>query len=283
MRALLCKPITFTMGRYLPHLSVTLPNAFVNILYKLMRSLFCGKIQNQTTRIHTVLHSEKNKENSLSLDYIFILIIAVASISFKPGPGMAAIVARAIQFGFWSAFMVSMGAITIELLYFMLAYFSFSLIENNIGSISIFLKIIGSSYLLYLAFQTFQKSKKIETDKYFDHIKNKKSRQKNAYLKDYMVGIVVTLANPLVILFYTALIPTILDLSIINIKGLMTALCIIFSVHFIILTSQCLLALQVRTFLQNKVTVQKFNMISAIMLAGIAVFIFFGLIKAAIE
>lgn len=207
----------------------------------------------------------------MSPDYIFILIVAVASISFKPGPGMAAIVARALENGFWSAFAVSMGAITIELFYFTLAYFSFSYIENQIDNFSIILKIIGSGYLFYLAFQTFKKSKIIPDSK------PDSTNTNQSLFKDYMIGILVTLANPLVILFYTALIPTVLDLSSVDIKGLLTALTVIFSVHFVILTSQCVLASQVKAFLQDRVTIQKFNFISAILLLAVALYILISL------
>jgi threonine/homoserine/homoserine lactone efflux protein len=204
-------------------------------------------------------------------DYIFILIIAVASISFKPGPGMAAIVARAIENGFWSAFAVSMGAITIELAYFTLAYFSFSYIENQIDNFSIILKIVGSSYLFYLAYSTFKKSKILPNQNIAQE-----APQQN-FFKDYMIGIFVTLANPLVILFYTALIPTILDLSSVNVTGLITALITIFMVHFVILTSQCVLATQVKIFLQDKVTIQKFNLASALLLLIVGLYILFSL------
>lgn len=209
----------------------------------------------------------------MSTDYIFILIIAVASISFKPGPGMAAIVARAIENGFWSAFMVSMGAITIELFYFTLAYFSFSFIENYLSSFSIILKIVGSAYLLYLAYQIFQKAKILPKENSIQEVNND---TKKSLLKDYGIGVFVTLSNPLVILFYTALIPTVLDLSEININGLFTALVIIFFVHFVILTAQCALATQLRIFLKDKVSIQRLNYISAILLTGVAVYILWG-------
>lgn len=208
----------------------------------------------------------------MTLDSILILLIAVASMSFKPGPGMAAIVARAMENGFLSAFLVSMGAITVELLYFTLAYFSFSFIESFIPSLTILLKIIGSAYIFYLAYGAFKKSKILPTT-------NNKIK-KEPYIRDYFTGVTVTLANPLVILFYTALIPTVLDLSTIDIEGLTTALLIIFAVHFVILTAQSLLASQVRVMLSDKMTLQKFNLVSAILLLGVGLYIIFSLIQA---
>ncbi len=208
----------------------------------------------------------------MTLDSILILLIAVASISFKPGPGMAAIIARAIENGFLSAFLVSMGAITIELVYFTLAYFSFSFIEEFLPALVIILKIIGSAYIFYLAYGAFKKSKEI--------LLINDAIPKVSYIKDYLTGVTVTLANPLVILFYTALIPTVLDLSSINIEGLTIALLIIFAVHFVILTAQSLLASQVRAMLQDKMTIQKFNMISAILLCGVGGYIVISLIQA---
>lgn len=214
----------------------------------------------------------------MSFDYILILIIAVASISFKPGPGMAAIISRSIEYGFGSAFALSMGAITIELGYFTIAYFGFSFIDNYISSFSIILKIIGSLYLFYLAYSAFKKSKILPV------IANNSAQDtahgKISYFKDYMTGIIVTLANPLVILFYSALIPTVLDLSTINMNGLLTALLIIFSVHFVILTTQCLLASQLKNYLKEKLTIQKLNFISGVLLTGVALYILAGLVHA---
>lgn len=208
----------------------------------------------------------------MTLDSILILLIAIASLGFKPGPGMAAIVARAMENGFLSAFLVSMGAITIELLYFTLAYFSFSLIESFIPSLVVILKIVGSAYIFYLAYGAFQKSKTIPSAQ--------GATTKDTYIRDYFTGITVTLANPLVILFYTALIPTVLDLSTIDINGLTTALLIIFAVHFVILTAQSILASQVRVMLADKVTIQKFNLASAILLCGVGIYIIYSLIIA---
>jgi threonine/homoserine/homoserine lactone efflux protein len=207
----------------------------------------------------------------MSVDNIIVLLLAVASISFKPGPGMAAIVARAIENGFLSSFLVSMGAITVELIYFTLAYFSFSFIENYFGSLVIILKVVGAVYIFYLAFEAFKKSKLIP--------ESGAPVIQQSYLKDYMTGITVTLSNPLVILFYTALIPTVLDLSKINIQGLLVALSIIFAVHFVILTTQSALATQVRILLQDKVTIQKLNLTSAILLCGVGLYILYSLIK----
>jgi threonine/homoserine/homoserine lactone efflux protein len=165
-----------------------------------------------------------------------------------------------------------MGAITIELAYFTLAYFSFSFIESYINSFSVVLKIVGSAYLFYLAYSTFKKAKEIPVFANDGALQTKQS-----LTKDYMMGLVVTLANPLVILFYTALIPTVLDLSAINPSGLFTALSIIFFVHFVILTSQCALATQIRILLQEKVTIQKINFVSSGLLLLVALYILVSL------
>lgn len=185
---------------------------------------------------------------------------------------MAAIVARAIENGFLSAFLVSMGAITIEILYFVVAYFGFSFIEGHLPFLIIILKVIGSIYIFYLAYEAFQKSKVIP--------KSNEKIIKQPYLKDYLAGVTITLANPLVILVYLAIIPTVLDLSTIDINGLTLALLIIFNVNLILLTALSALATQVRVMLADKFTVQKFNLTSAILLCGVGVYILYGLIKA---
>jgi len=127
---------------------------------------------------------------------------------------------------------------------------------------------------LYLAYATFQKSKSLS------NVAGEGDApviSKASFFKDYMVGIVVTLANPLVILFYSALIPTVFNLSDIDMNGLFVALFVIFSVHFVLLTAQCALAVQVRVLLLDKVTVQKVNMISAGLLLCVAGYILFSL------
>ena len=71
----------------------------------------------------------------IAAESFIFLMISVAALSFKPGPGMAAIVTRSLRDGFWPAFCLSMGCTTIEMFYFLVAVFSFSIIISSISGL----------------------------------------------------------------------------------------------------------------------------------------------------
>lgn len=199
-------------------------------------------------------------------------MISVAALSFKPGPGMAAIVTRSLRDGFWPAFCLSMGCTTIEMFYFLVAVFSFSIIDQIIGQIEIVLKIIGSSYLIYLGVKGLRNYKKqLE-------VKANGKPSRKTLIESYMSGMAVTMGNPLVILFYAGVVPVIMDLSDLNFYAVLVSLLIIFGVHFVLLTMQCLLAAQFRQFLTAPKAVQVVNIVMSSVMIAIGLYIAASLI-----
>jgi threonine/homoserine/homoserine lactone efflux protein len=122
----------------------------------------------------------------------------------SPGPGVFAVVARALGSGFSHAFSMSLGMVLGDLIFLLMAIFGLNVIANMMGEIFIVIKYIGGLYLLYLGYKIFTSKATSE------NIKEVKSVSLRT---DFMTGLFVCLSNPKVILFYLGFLPTFVNLN----------------------------------------------------------------------
>ena len=200
-------------------------------------------------------------------DQLFILIISVTVLSMKPGPGSIALVSRALNDGFFPAFAMAMGAIVVEIFYFILTAKGFALIQTYLAPMAVILKLVGATYLIYFGIQSLRNLKSGFWQGRTD------TQRKRFLVQNFVTGVVICLSNPLVILFYMGLIPAILDLQSLNWPAVLTAVLVIFCVHFIVLSSQCLLAAQLREVLKDTKIVRGINLFSAAIFIAIGLYI----------
>lgn len=203
----------------------------------------------------------------MSPDQLFILIVSVAVLSMKPGPGSIALVSRALNDGFFPAFAMAMGAIVVEMFYFILTAKGFALIQEYLEPLAVFLKLIGATYLVYFGI------------KFLNNLQSgfwegRSDQERRRFLvQNFITGVVICLSNPLVILFYMGLIPVILDLQTMRWADILVATAVIFVVHFILLSMQCLLAAQLREMLKDTKIVRGINLFSALVFIGLGLYI----------
>ncbi|MAS88143.1 MAG: hypothetical protein CMH30_09250 [Micavibrio sp.] len=137
---------------------------------------------------------------------IYQLALAIIVLALKPGPGMVLLVFRSIKDGFKGGYMVSLGYITVEIIFFLIVIFAFKQFQAYQDLITIILKSFGATYLIYLGIKGFQKSSLenefAQTDKTHSNL-----------WENYSAGIVMDLGNPIVILLYAAILPTFLDMQ----------------------------------------------------------------------
>jgi len=201
----------------------------------------------------------------MTLEAAISLAIAIILLTIKPGPGMIAVISRSLSDSFMSAFMIALGIVSVQILYFLLAAFSFTISEDHLLFISILMKSIGAVYLFYIG------------AKGFAHLEAGVWAGKPDVLtqikpsENYLSGMAITLGNPFVILFYAALIPSILDLKKLGIDDIFLGACIIASLNLAILSMECALASKAREFLKEPKIVKVLNITtsSAFILIGL--------------
>ncbi|HEY0267152.1 MAG TPA: LysE family translocator [Rhizomicrobium sp.] len=130
------------------------------------------------------------------LIYCGLYAVAIA----VPGPGVIAIVARALGSGFRSVFPATLGILAGDLCLMTLSAFGLALVAQAMGHLFLIVKIGGGLYLFYLAWK-YWTAKVEETG---EIVPQSAGRGFLAYLG-------LTLGNPKAIAFFVALLPVAVD------------------------------------------------------------------------
>jgi threonine/homoserine/homoserine lactone efflux protein len=133
---------------------------------------------------------------------VFATVYAVAVAS--PGPGVAAVVARVLGHG--AAGMVGFiaGFVVGDLIWFAIAAAGLAALAQAFDGVFTVVRYAGAAYLLYIAVRLWTAPPKTaEVD----------IESTDSGLRLFLAGLTVTLGNPKVIVFFMALLPTLVDLE----------------------------------------------------------------------
>jgi threonine/homoserine/homoserine lactone efflux protein len=192
------------------------------------------------------------------LTYSAALAIAAAI----PGPGITALVARALGSGFRSSLFMSLGLIVGDLTYLTAVVLGLALVAQTFGTVFLVVKWLGVAYLAFLAWSFWKSGITPET------VEARKG--KGGLVSSFIAGLTVTLGNPKTMIFYIALTPTLVDLKTITFAdyGILVGLTII--VLLVVLVPYLALAAKARWFLKTPRALKALNRTAATFMAGAA-------------
>ena len=143
----------------------------------------------------------------MSLLNILAFSAAMFLLAITPGPGVFATISRALASGFYNASFVVLGIVIGDIIFLLLAIFGLSAIASILGELFILVKYLAAAYLLFLGYKILT-SKEKET--------NIKGIEELSWKKNLLTGLLITLSNPKVILFYLGFLPTFINLQTLN-------------------------------------------------------------------
>lgn len=129
---------------------------------------------------------------------------AMFLLAITPGPGVFATISRGLASGFNNAAFVVLGIVLGDIIFLLLAIFGLSAIATVLGDFFVIVKYLGGAYLLYLGYKILT-SKETNT--------NINGIVELSWKKNFLSGLLITLANPKVILFYLGFLPTFVNLQ----------------------------------------------------------------------
>lgn len=187
--------------------------------------------------------------------------IAYAIAVLVPGPGVAAVVARALGGGFMSAVPMVLGILAGDLIYLIFALFGLAAIATWFGPIFIVVRWAGAAYLLYIAWQFWTAKPGSEQIR----------ARKESGWKTFLSGFALTLGNPKTIVFYLALLPTVVPLDQpITVLGFAELTAIVIVVLLIIGLAYAGLAAAARDLFKSSKAIRRLNRTAGVMMAGAA-------------
>ncbi|MEC6796224.1 LysE family translocator [Photobacterium sp. S4TG1] len=145
----------------------------------------------------------------MSLEAAIAFFFAIFIFAITPGPGVFAILAKAMVEGPRQCIMMALGMVASDLLYLQLACFGLATIAENWSEVFVIIRYVGAGYLIYLGY------KMITAFTHNQSIPNQEKPQQTP-LASFSHGFLISASNPKVILFYVSFLPTFIDLTRLN-------------------------------------------------------------------
>ena len=187
----------------------------------------------------------------MSLISLLSLSVAMLVLAASPGPGVFATVARSLASGFRPALGVIIGIVAGDIMYLMFAIFGLSLVAQALGELFIIVRICGGTYLFWLGLKIwFSKTSNIES---------KQLHEKHTRLGNIISGLLITLSNPKVILFYCGFLPAFIDLSTLKVIDIALIVCVVSIVLSTVLIMYAFLASHARQLFSSRKAVKRLN------------------------
>lgn len=187
--------------------------------------------------------------------------IAYAIAVLVPGPGVAAVVARALGGGFAASFPMILGILVGDLAYLVVAVFGLAAIATYFSAVFMVVRILGAAYLLYIAYKFWTAKPGSE------QIGPK--REESAW-RTFLAGLSLTLGNPKTIVFYLALLPTVVPLDRMNPLAFSELTAIVIVVLLAIGCGYAFLASKARDFFRSPKALRRLNKTAGAMMAAAA-------------
>ena len=202
----------------------------------------------------------------MTLATITAYVFAFFMVALIPGPGITALVARALGAGFAESFAMAVGIMVGDLCFLTAVVLGLSVLAQAFGTVFLLIKYAGVAYLIWLAFKIWT-SGILKTDV--------EAVPRRTIAHSFLSGLFVTLGNPKAMLFYVALVPTLVDLTTITLANYVTLVAITVGVLTVVTVPYILLAARAREFFRHPAALKQLNRVSAGFLAGTAGYIAF--------
>jgi threonine/homoserine/homoserine lactone efflux protein len=193
---------------------------------------------------------------------VFALALVVAAGS--PGPSVAALVARVLTRGFRDVLPFLAAMWLGEALWLTCAVAGLAVVARTLGLLFVAIKLIGVAYLLYLAYKMWFAPTEVS---------NEELPSGQSPWRLFGAGLAVTLGNPKIMVFYLALLPTIIDLNRVGTAAWIELTAVTLLVLMSVDLGWALLAVRARRLLTSRRAVKLANRTSATMMAGAAALI----------
>ena len=194
-----------------------------------------------------------------SLAFCGVYVAAVAS----PGPGVAAVVARVLGFGYARLWAFIAGFMVGDLIWFCCAAAGLALVAEHFAGAFLAVKYAGAAYLVLIAW-------KIWSAPVAARGLDGASHDENSW-RLFLGGLSLTLGNPKVIAFFLALLPAVVDLAALTLSSFLVLASCCAVILPAVLLAYALAAGQARSLFASSSAQRALNRGTGAILAGVAI------------
>lgn len=192
----------------------------------------------------------------------FTVALTIAAV--LPGPGMTAIVARALAVGFWGTMPMVLGLIMGDIIFLTCAALGLAALASTFATVFTVVKFAGAAYLAWLGWQLWTSTP------HADSVEAAR-RPEHSPWRVALGGLTLTLGNPKTIVFYMALLPTVVDLATLTPLGFVEMVAIVFVDLIAVGAAYAAMAARARVFFRDPAARRLLDRTAGTMMAGAAV------------
>jgi threonine/homoserine/homoserine lactone efflux protein len=191
-------------------------------------------------------------------------ILAMFILAASPGPGVFATVAHSLTSGSGATVPLILGIVLGDICYLLFAVFGLAFVAQSMGMVFTIIKLLGGVYLVFLGFSIWRSEPTLQSTQ---------TVPATASWYTFASGLLISLSNPKVILFYCAFLPTFVDLTSLGNKDVLLIILLVSLVLSTVLFAYSLAAGQTRKMLNGSKAVRWLNRTagSVMALTGIAI------------
>lgn len=192
---------------------------------------------------------------------LFFAVYALAVAT--PGPGIAAILARSMARGLHGAPAFIAGFLIGDFIWFTLAVTGLAAIAKTAATLFLVIKYVGAAYLLYLAYRLWTSEP--------GPVEASEGPAADSNARAFLSSLALTLGNPKTIIFFLALLPTVVDLQSLHACGYLEIATIIAIVLPTVLGAYAIAGARVRRLFKSRRALTIMNRSTGVAMAGAAI------------
>jgi threonine/homoserine/homoserine lactone efflux protein len=135
------------------------------------------------------------------------LLVAMTLLALVPSVSVLAVSARAASSGFRHGVYVTLGIITGDTLFIVLAIFGLHLLAEAMDDSFVFIKYLGGAYLIWLGIRLWRSGAGATTAQ---------TQANTSATSSFMTGLLITLGDQKAVLFYLGFFPAFMDLKVLT-------------------------------------------------------------------
>jgi len=192
---------------------------------------------------------------------VFAMVYALAVAS--PGPGVASVVARALGRGAAGAPAFIAGFLVGDLVWLTLAAAGLAMLAHRAYTVFLVIRYLGAAYLLYLAWRLWRAPAQ--------SLEAAETASRERPLQIFLGSLALTLGNPKTMVFFLAVLPTVVELKRLSFGGFLSIALVILCVLPAVLGAYTVFAARARARLSRPATVRWVQRGTGAVMAGAAI------------
>ena len=185
--------------------------------------------------------------------------VALAIAAAIPGPGVAAVVGRALGSNARATLPFVLGLALGDVVFLTVAVLGLSVIAAAFAGVFTLVKLAGGLYLLYLAWKFWTAG--------VDPTRVERMGAQNAWVAG-LSGLAVTLGNPKTVVFYLALLPNVIDLAAVTILDWALLSVLTMVILLVVMLPYTMLAAKLRSVFASATALRRLNRGAALFIGG---------------